>query len=214
MRWLRALIWVVALVVWCLLTSLWPTSAHCLGCGDRFLMPMCVCVCVCVTGRRTTTMSTQSVTALDPGGEWPSHTAPGPALDYQNLYAALSAVSISVTEWKLVCVCVCVCVCVYLTFLVVRYTHSGAWKSHHHNLFGFTPLKDQVKPQLLCCWIIFSIYWLVIWSIKMSENGGKCLSVIPKVQDDVLRCLVSSTNPKIHSHLRNWNQRVFKKLLK
>ena len=64
-------------------------------------------------------MSTQSVTAQDPGGEWPSHRAPGPAPDYQNQYAALSAVSISVTEWKLVCVgvCVCVCVCVYLTFL-------------------------------------------------------------------------------------------------
>lgn len=34
----------------------------------------------------------------------------------------------------------------YLTFFVVRYRRSGAWKSHHHNLFGFALLKDQVKP--------------------------------------------------------------------
>lgn len=51
---------------------------------------------VCVIDRRTTTMSTQSVTALDLGGEWPSHRAPGPALAYQSQYAAQSAVSICV----------------------------------------------------------------------------------------------------------------------
>ena len=31
---------------------------------------------------------------------------------------------------------------------------------------------------------------------KMSENGEKCGSVLPKAQDDVLKCLVLSTTQR------------------
>lgn len=58
-------------------------------------------------------MSTQSVTAQDPVGGWPSPRAPGPALDYQSQCAALSAVSI----------------CVYLL--------SVAWNFHHYDPIGY-----------------------------------------------------------------------------
>ena len=51
-------------------------------------------VCMCVIGRQTTTMSTQNVTVQDLAGELPFRREPGPASDYQSLYAAQSAVSI------------------------------------------------------------------------------------------------------------------------
>lgn len=114
------------LVVWCLLTCLWPTFAECWLISHAGVL----CLCVCVIGRRTTTTSTQSATAQDLGGGWPSRRALGPALDYQSQCAALSAVSI----------------CVYLSSL------SVAWNFHHYNLTGYiwTPTNQpQCKAKTL-----------------------------------------------------------------
>lgn len=72
-----------------------------------FLCRCIVCVFACVIGRQTTTTSTPSVTVQDLGGEWPSHTEPGPALDYQSPFVAQSAVSIH--RWY-VCECTLMCV--------------------------------------------------------------------------------------------------------
>lgn len=91
--------------LWCLLTCLLTTFAQAflfsivvatdLTC--RSLCPcLCVRVCVCVTGRWTTTMSTQSVTAQDPGGGWPSRRALGRAQDCQSQCMAQNAVSLCV----------------------------------------------------------------------------------------------------------------------
>ena len=56
----------------------------------------------------------------------------------------------------------------------------------------------------------------------MSENGEKCGSVFPKVQDDILKCLVLSTTQRysVYCHrgekkleqyyyLIGWNERIW-----
>ncbi len=102
----------------------------------------CFFVCVCVNGRRTTTMSTQSVTARDLGGEWPSRRAPGPALDYRSQCAAQSAVSICVS----VCMCVCVCVCVCKRVSAVCVSHRLISNLEFPPLQPDCPCLDALQP--------------------------------------------------------------------
>lgn len=71
------------LTVMCLLTCLGPLLALCLL-PSLLLYLISHADALHAFYRRTTTMSTRSVTAQDPGGEWPSHKVLGPAADYHS----------------------------------------------------------------------------------------------------------------------------------